>query len=208
MLENYFCSKTLYHYNLDYTSKYNLNNIYNILKINKINYKIIFLSKINLLKKQKQQTYTFLLRLFFILYIYSAYKGIIKCNISKKKDIYKMYFVTISITKKKSIISFLQNLIIGKKRFQQTKYNFEAKQVSSIKDYYVTTSKVTSYNFILSLTYLNDLHFLFNKFFKSYNIRSYLLGINIIFKTVKKHNYGNNLKMYPYCVQLLPITKK
>ena len=70
MLETYLCSKTFYHYNLDYTSKYNLNNSYNILKINKINYKIIFLSKINLLKKQKQQTYNFLLRLFFFYFIY------------------------------------------------------------------------------------------------------------------------------------------
>ena len=87
MLENYSCSKTFYHYNLDYIYKYNLKNIYNVLKINKINYKIIFLSKINLLKKQKQQTYNFLLRIFFILYIYSAYKGVIKCNISNYQSL-------------------------------------------------------------------------------------------------------------------------
>ena len=70
MLENYSCPKTHYYYSLDYIYKYNLKSIYNVLKINKINYKIIFLSKTNLLKKQKQQTYNFLLRIFFILYIY------------------------------------------------------------------------------------------------------------------------------------------
>jgi hypothetical protein len=207
MLENYSCSKTFYHYNLDYIYKYNLKNIYNVLKINKINYKIIFLSKINLLKKQKQQTYNFLLRIFFILYIYSAYKGVIKCNISKKKDIYKIYFITISITKKKAILSLLQNLMLGKKRFQKTKYNFEPKKVQ-IKKAYISNSKVISYNFIFSLTYLNDLHFLFNRFFKSYNIRSYLLGINIISELEKKNHYINKLKMYPYFVQLLGNNNK
>jgi len=207
MLENYSCSKTFYYYNLDYIYKYNLKNIYNVFKINKINYKIIFLSKINLLKKQKQQTYNFLLRIFFILYIYSAYKGMIKCNISKKKDIYKIYFVTISITKKKSILSLLQNLMLGKKRFQKTKYNFEPKKVS-LQQNYKYNSKTISYNFIFSLTYLNDLHFLFNRFFKSYNIRSYLLGINIISKLGNKNNSINKLKMYPYMVQLLSNNKK
>jgi hypothetical protein len=202
MLENSSSAKPFYYYNLDYVYKYNLKNIYNVFKINKINYKIIFLSKINLLKKQKQQTYNFLLRIFFILYIYSTYKGVIKCNISNTQDIYKIYFINISLTKKKSILSFLQNLLLGKKRFQKTKYNFEPKKIN-LKKPYIYASNVVSYNFIFSLTYLNDLHFLFNRFFKSYNLRSYLLGINIISKLSNKKHSINKLKMYPYLVQLL-----
>lgn len=207
MLENYSCPRTHYYYNLDYIYKYNLKSVHNVLKINKINYKIIFLSKTNLLKKQKQQTYNFLLRIFFILYIYSSYKGSIKCNISKKKDIYKIYFVTISITKKNAILSLLQNLMLGKKRFQKTKYNFEPKKIRLKKDYSYN-SKIVSYNLIFSLTYLNDLHFLFTRFFKSYNIRSYLLGVNIICQLPKKNNSIEKLKMYPYLIQLLSGIKK
>lgn len=202
MLENSSSAKPFYYYNLDYVYKYNLKSIYNVLKINKINYKIIFLSKINLLKKQKQQTYNFLLRIFFILYIYSTYKGVIKCNISNTQDIYKIYFINISLTKKKSILSFLQNLLLGKKRFQKTKYNFEPKKIN-LKKPSLYASNIVSYNFIFSLSYLNDLHFLFNRFFKSYNLRSYLLGINIISKLSNKKHSINKLKMYPYLVQLL-----
>ena len=93
-------------------------------------------------------------------------------------------------------------MLLGKKRFQKTKYNFEPKKIN-LKKPYIYASNIVSYNFIFSLSYLNDLHFLFNRFFKSYNLRSYLLGINIISKLSNKKHSINKLKMYPYLVQLL-----